>query len=147
MRLKFRRRRPIYYARFRAKKIRTGSCMECARRIVPGYRRCQIHIEKRRLRSVICIHCKRRIGSEFRTRVRLPRVHPACQGERRRLMQRLNWNRSKRPRSYVRSHREAVNRYQERHRKLGLCEICPRKSKERWRCSRHNKTIDRARSI
>lgn len=137
MKLKFRRRRPIYYARFRAKKIRTGTCLMCARRVVPGRRRCQVHIEKYRLKFVICIHCKRRVGSEFRTRVRIPRVHPACRDERRRLMQRLNWNRSERPASYVKSHRKAVNRYRARHRKLGICELCPRKVKSGGRCRRH----------
>ncbi len=141
MKLKFRRRRPIYYARFRAKKIRTGTCLECARRIVSGFRRCQVHIEKHRLRFATCIHCKRRIGPEFRgwvrARFRLPRVHPTCQADRRRLMQRLNWARSERPASYLKSHRAAVRRYQAKHRKRGLCEICPRKSKPRSRCSRH----------
>lgn len=137
MNLKFRRRRPVYYARFRAKKIRTGTCLECARRIVTGFRRCQFHIEKHRVRFATCIHCKRRIGPEFRKRVRLPRVHPACQGDRRRLMQRLNWARSERPASYLKSHRAAVKRYQAKHRKRGLCQICPRKSKTRSRCLRH----------
>lgn len=145
-RLKLKRRRRVYYVRFREKKIRTGTCLECIRWVVPGFRRCLFHLRKHRQKGLLCLHCKKQLPEEVRSSRHI-RVHPACSDERRRLMQRLNWNRSKRPRSYVRSHREAVNRYQERHRKLGLCEICPRKSKERWRCSRHNKTIDRARSI
>lgn len=136
MKLKFRRRRPVYYARFRAKKIRTGSCMECARRIVPGYMRCQVHIEKHRQKNLLCLHCKKPLPEEMRTSRHI-RVHPICQGDRRRLMQRLNWARSKRPASYVKSHRAAVNRYRARHRKRGLCELCPRKSKAISRCSRH----------
>lgn len=138
MKLKFRRRRPIYYARFRDKKIRTGSCMLCARRVVPGRRRCPFHIAKYRLPFAICVHCKRRIGPEFRTEIRLPRVHPACQVDQRLRMQRLNWNRNDRPASYIKSHLAAVIRYQKRHRARGLCEICPRRTTLR-RCRLHRK--------
>ena len=136
-RLKLKRRRRVYYARFRAKKIGTGSCMDCARRVFPGRRKCLIHLAKTRQENPICLHCKKRLPPELRT-YRHIRVHPICQAERRRLMQRLNWARSSRTPGYVRAHRKAVKRWQAKQRRLGLCLVCHRKVKgETRRCRLH----------
>lgn len=137
MKLKYRSRRGVYYLRFRAKKIRTGSCLECARRIVPGFRRCQVHILKGRKQNLVCPHCKKPLSPELKT-VRHIKVHPICQIERRRLMQRLNWARSSRTSGYIKAHRQAVNRWQTKQKSLGLCIVCHRKVQGEFRrCRLH----------
>lgn len=131
-RLKLKRRRRVYYLRFTAKKIRLGICLECARWIAPGFRRCLVHLRKHRQKGLLCLHCKRPVPDELRS-YRHIRVHPACSDENRRRMQRLNWARSERPASYVKSHRAAVKRWQAKQRRLGLCLVCHRKVKGKTR--------------
>ncbi len=136
-RLKLKRRRRVYYVRFREKKIRTGTCLECIRWVVPGFRRCLFHLRKHRQKGLLCLHCKKQLPEEVRSSRHI-RVHPACSDERRRLMQRLNWKRSERPASYLVSHRKAVNRWQAKHKRLGLCVVCHRKVQGKTRrCRLH----------
>ncbi len=98
----------------------------CGRKAQAGRTRCDVCLRKASVRwkvlhPVFCGECKRPIKSEERSGRRL---HKLCAEKRQ-------------ARRYPRQHRLAAIGYQRRHKKLGLCRICPQKAFRAGYCRKH----------
>ncbi len=114
------------YQRYKAHHIRLGLCVHCSRKPKPGLLFCQVCLEReRKLRMarnpLFCLECRKLIRPEERTG---RSIHKKCVQKRIARMHRL-------------THQKAAHAYQERHRKLGLCHICPRKAFKGGLCRKH----------
>jgi len=117
-------RRSYYHER-----KRLGVCVKCDRKAEAGRTMCGVCLRKNRaqwkvLHPVVCGECKQPIKSEERSGRRL---HKLCAQKRQ-------------ARRYPPQHRSAALAYQRRHKKLGLCRICPQKAFRAGYCRKHYST-------
>ncbi len=120
---------PQYKAikRYRERHRRLGLCVSCSRKAKTGVLQCRVCLAKTREQSMArhpksCPECGKLIKPEERRRGY--RFHKLCAQRRR-------------ARTYPQQNRLAVLAYRRRHRKMGLCSICPRKVFKNWLCRKH----------
>ncbi len=99
----------------------------CGRKTEAGRSRCDVCLKKARaqkkvLHPVYCVECKRPIKSKERSAG--IRLHKLCAQKRQ-------------AQRYPRQHRLAAIAYQRRHKKRGLCRICPQKAFRAGYCRKH----------
>jgi len=112
--------------RFYERHSRLGLCVQCSRKAATGLVSCRVCMEKARKwrmarHPLYCLECRKLISPEERTG---RSIHKKCVQKRIARMHPL-------------VHRRAVLAYQERHRRLGLCYDCPRKTFKGGLCRRH----------
>jgi len=115
-----------YQRSYYLKRKRLGLCVQCGRKAEAGRTKCGVCLRKNRERNkalhpVFCGECKRPIKRSGR------RLHKLCAEKRQ-------------ARRYPRQHRLAAIAYQRRHKKLGLCRICPQKAFRVGYCRKHYRT-------
>ncbi len=106
-----------------------GVCVKCGRKAVAGMSQCGVCLRKNRERKMVlhplfCGECKQPIKSEERSGRRL---HKLCAQRRQARMS-------------PRTHRSAALAYQKRHKEMGLCTRCPKKTFRANLCRKHYRT-------
>ena len=113
--------------RYQNRHRRPGLCAWCSRKASKGKTYCEECIARRweqwrTLHPLLCAECGKLVKPEERYSGN--RFHKLCAQKRRARQAPL-------------VHRSAVLAYQRRHRKLGLCRSCPKKTFKGGRCRKH----------
>ena len=121
-----------YRRSYYQKRKRLGVCVSCGRKAEAGRTMCGVCLRKARAREkvlhpVFCVECKRPIKSKERSAG--IRLHKLCAEKRQ-------------ARSDPSQHRAAALAYQRRHKKLGLCRICPQKAFRAGYCRKHHRMVE-----
>lgn len=101
-----------------------GLCSSCTNKTSPGLTRCR-ECRKKAWKRRVCSFCGRMLASPISPGLR---THGPCRMRWMRLRARVIWNSSERSPAYIAGHRRAALAYQERHRRRGLCAVCPRRT-------------------
>jgi len=122
-----------YRRKWREKQRTNGLCLCCSRPAILGITRCNRH---RVLKRVICPECNKVVL--YSGLLKRYKFHPLCAKirEKRRAKNRVDhWYRTERG---MHLHRLSHIRYEQRHRKLGLCKVCTNKTEGSHRhCKTH----------